>query len=33
MEKQFSILRNTDQTVNLSWTGAGTLEQTESLTA
>ena len=28
-----SILRNADQTVSLSWTGAGTLEQTESLTA
>jgi len=27
-----TILRNADQTVSLSWTGAGTLEQTESLT-
>ena len=32
-EREFSILRNADQTVNLSWTGAGVLEQTESLTA
>lgn len=28
-----TILRNADQTVSLSWTGAGTLEQTESLTS
>jgi alpha-tubulin suppressor-like RCC1 family protein len=28
-----TLLRNADQTLSLSWTGAGTLEQTESLSA
>jgi hypothetical protein len=28
-----TLLRNADQTVSLSWTGVGALEQTENLTA
>ena len=28
-----TLLRNADQTVSLSWSGVGTLEQTETLTA